>query len=87
MRTVMVSKFIQVKVNKTRPTNNYGDTEWYETLETIKVDDYKAKFHVWSTNYEEFHNDQVGQYPVAIVEREDGIIETPAACLIRFILE
>jgi hypothetical protein len=34
----------------------------------------EGAFHGWSQNYEEFRNDQIGNYPVAIVEVPSGIV-------------
>ncbi len=47
--------------------------------------DYKAWFHAWSTSAEP--GDETGGYswPMAIVEKEDGQIETVEARLIRFL--
>lgn len=36
---------------------------------------YKAKFHQWGAEYDEFENGP-GNYTVAIVELEDGSIKT-----------
>ncbi len=44
-----------------------------------------ALFHDWGVNYEEF-SEGPGNFTTAIVEREDGTIETPEASMVQFIL-
>ncbi len=45
---------------------------------------YKGKFHCWSINYEEF-NDGIGNYPCAIIEKDDGSIEIEDAASVQFL--
>lgn len=49
-----------------------------------KIDNGTGTFHQFSSGYEEFENGP-GNYAVAIVERDDGTVETVPADLIRFI--
>lgn len=50
----------------------------------LKVVDYEGVFHQFGTDYEEFENG-AGNFPVAIVEKEDGTIENVYTGLIQFI--
>ena len=50
----------------------------------VKVDDGDAWFHEWGVNYTEFESGP-GPFSTAIIERDDGTIETPQASMIRFL--
>lgn len=49
-----------------------------------KVPDGEADFHGWGCDYEEFESGP-GNFSTAIIERDDGTIETPQAGLVQFI--
>lgn len=46
--------------------------------------DYIGRFHSWGLQYEELEYG-VGNYTCAVVEKDDGTVETPAAFLVRFL--
>jgi hypothetical protein len=49
----------------------------------IKVFSATGLFHCWGIDYEEFENDSAN-YSTAIVEMEDGTVQTPRANMIKF---
>lgn len=51
-----------------------------------KVEDGKglAKFHAWGCAYEEFETG-AGNYSTAIIEREDGSVESVPADMVKFV--
>ena len=49
-----------------------------------KVEDGQATFHQWGMDYEEFDNG-AGNFSTAIIEREDGKIESVYVEMIEFI--
>ena len=52
----------------------------------VKVETGKGLFHEWGINYDEFESGP-GNYSIAIVEFEDGAIESVPVELIKFIKE
>ncbi len=52
-------------------------------IEKIMSKEY-GYFHEWGTDYEELQGG-VGQFPIAIIEKDDGTIVTPHAELIKFV--
>ena len=44
---------------------------------------YEGKFHIFSTVYEEL-NSGIGQYPVALIEKDNGDVEVESIHCIRF---
>lgn len=55
----------------------------FDGNEHVKADVGKGFFHQWGTEFEEFESGPVN-YTVAIIEKEDGSIETPLPHNIRF---
>lgn len=45
--------------------------------------DYIGRFHAWGVQCEELELG-VGNYTCAVVEKDDGTVDTPAAFLVRF---
>jgi len=81
----------KVQVFKSETNPNYP--EWLKTKPRdihsrppycILVKDYTGTFHEWGVKYEEFDNGP-GNYTVAIVERDDGVIVTPDADRVKFL--
>lgn len=68
----------RVRVSARKPFNRNDRTVW-ET-----VPDGEASFHQWGVDYEEFENGP-GNYSVAIIERDNGKIETVRPEMIEFI--
>jgi len=58
----------------------------YDRQKKAMVDDGEATFHQWGSEYEEFETGP-GNFTVAIIERDDGTVETPPASWVTFIQE
>ena len=59
---------------------NYNNEDEIERIPTNKC----GLFHQWGIDFEELGDAGVGNYTTAVVELEDGTIETPPANQIQF---
>ena len=50
----------------------------------VMLFDGEATFHRWGCDYEEFENGP-GNFTTAVIERDDGTVETPPANWIAFL--
>ena len=73
----------RVEVYKVQRNPNWSQDQ-HLSMKYERVLDFTGLFHCFSTDYDEF-NDGPAMKPVAIIERDDGSVETVNAGLIRFI--
>jgi len=77
-RKVKVFKWVK---KERKPTEDNKLERWSE-----KELDYEGLFHSWGVFYDEFDMG-AGNFTTAIIEKEDGSIETPEASMIQFIID
>jgi len=58
----------------------------YKTSKKDGDPEYEAWFHGWLQDYEEFHEGP-GLFPAAIVEKDDGKVESVYAEKVAFVIE
>ena len=54
------------------------------TTKTVRIPTYKGKLHGFGTDWEEL-NHGIGQFPVAIVEKDDGNLVAEPITLVRIL--